>query len=74
VRRCVEALRAAGLDDGAVARLRAPVGLDLGAETHGEIAVAVVAEMVRVRRRGDSDAGGQRSRTALPASAPGPDA
>jgi len=26
-----------------IARLRAPVGLDVGAETHGEIAVAVVA-------------------------------
>lgn len=50
VERCREALRAKGLAADAIARLRAPVGLDLHAETHGEIAVAIVAEMVAVRR------------------------
>ena len=34
------------------ARLHAPVGLDIGAETPEEIAVAIVAELVRVRARG----------------------
>ena len=34
------------------ARLRAPIGLDIGAETPVEIAIAVVAELVQERRRG----------------------
>ena len=50
VEKCRAALRARGLPAADVARLRAPVGLDLGARTHGEIAVAIVAEMVAVRR------------------------
>jgi xanthine dehydrogenase accessory factor len=33
--------------------LHSPIGLDIGAETPGEIAVAVVAEIVAERRRGD---------------------
>jgi xanthine dehydrogenase accessory factor len=35
-------------------RLHAPVGLDIGATTPEEIAVAVVAEMIAVRRRSDA--------------------
>jgi xanthine dehydrogenase accessory factor len=38
-------------------RLRAPVGLDVGAETPEEIAVAVVAQLVALRRRGEPAAG-----------------
>jgi xanthine dehydrogenase accessory factor len=34
------------------ARLRAPVGLNIGAETPEEIAVAIAAELIAVRRRG----------------------
>jgi xanthine dehydrogenase accessory factor len=34
------------------ARLHAPIGLDIGAETPAEIAVAVVAQLIHVRRRG----------------------
>jgi len=34
------------------ARLRAPVGLNVGAETPEEIAIAIAAELVAVRRRG----------------------
>lgn len=50
-------LEARGLLDGELglarwARLRAPVGLNLGAETPEEIAVAIAAELVAVRRRG----------------------
>jgi xanthine dehydrogenase accessory factor len=52
VRRCREFLRTRGVPRRDVARLRAPVGLDLGARTHGEIAIAIVAEMVAVRRGG----------------------
>jgi xanthine dehydrogenase accessory factor len=50
VARCREGLLARGISATDVARLRAPVGLDLDARTHGEIAVAIVAEMVAVRR------------------------
>ncbi len=42
-----DAGRLGGVD---LARLHAPIGLDLGAQTHGEIAVAVVAELVAHRR------------------------
>ncbi len=50
-------LEARGLIDGEVgaarwARLRAPIGLDLGAETPEEIAVAIAAELIARRRRG----------------------
>jgi xanthine dehydrogenase accessory factor len=50
-------LEARGLLDGELgaarwARLRAPIGLNLGAETPEEIAVAVAAELIAVRRRG----------------------
>lgn len=43
-------LRAAGVDPTLFKRLCAPVGLDIGAETPEEIAVAIAAELVRVRR------------------------
>jgi xanthine dehydrogenase accessory factor len=39
------------------ARLRAPIGLDLGAETPEEIAVAIAAELVALRRRGSANIG-----------------
>lgn len=43
-------LEAAGLDWAAVRRLRAPVGLDIGAETPFEIAVSVLADIICSRR------------------------
>jgi len=43
-------LRAAGMDPDLFTRLCAPVGLDIGAETPEEIAVSVVAELIRIRR------------------------
>ena len=43
-------LRAGGVDEALFGRVSAPVGLDIGAETPGEIAVSIAAELVRVRR------------------------
>ncbi|RJO73627.1 XdhC/CoxI family protein [Nocardia panacis] len=45
-------LRAAGLSESELARLRSPIGLDLGGRTAEETAVAVAAEIVAVRRGG----------------------
>ena len=45
-------LREAGVDDAALARLRSPAGLDLGAVEHAQIAVAVLAELVSVHAAG----------------------
>jgi xanthine dehydrogenase accessory factor len=42
------------------ARLRAPIGLDIGAETPEEIAIAVAAELVACRRRGSASVGDWR--------------
>jgi xanthine dehydrogenase accessory factor len=47
---------AKGFAEDAVARLRCPAGLDIGAETPEEIAVSVVAELVQVRRRAEVEA------------------
>ena len=52
VRRILEHLAAEGIDAQRLARVRAPIGLDIGAETPGEIAVAILAEIIDVRRRG----------------------
>lgn len=42
-------LRAAGLSDDQLARLHAPIGLDLGGREPAEIGLAIVAELVAVR-------------------------
>jgi xanthine dehydrogenase accessory factor len=41
-----------GLDDTALSRIRAPIGLELEAETPREIALSIMAEIVMVRRGG----------------------
>ena len=46
----LERLRELGHDDAALARIRGPVGLSLGAVTAPEIAVSILAEMVAARR------------------------
>jgi xanthine dehydrogenase accessory factor len=43
-------LKARGFADDAIARMRTPVGLAIGAQTPEEIAVSIVAELVAVRR------------------------
>jgi xanthine dehydrogenase accessory factor len=45
-----ERLRAAGFGDADLARLHGPIGLDLGGREPAEVAVAILAEMVGVRR------------------------
>jgi xanthine dehydrogenase accessory factor len=45
-------LREEGVDEGWLARVRSPVGVQVGARTHEEIAIAIVAEMIKVRREG----------------------
>lgn len=45
----VERLRAAGVTDEQLARLHAPIGLDLGATTPEETAVAICAEIIAAR-------------------------
>jgi xanthine dehydrogenase accessory factor len=48
----VDRLRAAGFTDTDIARIHAPVGLDLGAKTPAEIAVSVMAQITRTLRQG----------------------
>jgi len=47
--RRVERLREEGVDDAALARLMAPIGLDIGSRTPEETAVAIVAEVIALR-------------------------
>jgi xanthine dehydrogenase accessory factor len=49
---CREYLRATGLAEQQIERLKAPAGLDVGAVTPQEIATSILAELVKVRRRG----------------------
>jgi xanthine dehydrogenase accessory factor len=46
-------LRAKGISDEALARVRAPVGLSIGSQTVPEIAVSIVAELVARRNLGE---------------------
>lgn len=50
-RMILDRLVAEGFDRAEVEGLRAPIGIDIGAETPAEIALAILAEMVAVRRR-----------------------
>jgi len=46
----LEELRAAGVPDEQLARVHTPAGIDIGATTHEEIALSILAELVAVRR------------------------
>jgi xanthine dehydrogenase accessory factor len=45
----LERLRAAGVDDTALARVMAPIGIDIGARTPEETAIAICAEIISRR-------------------------
>jgi xanthine dehydrogenase accessory factor len=47
----VERLGALGLDEAAVSRIRAPIGLDIGAVSPAEIAVSVLGEVIGALRQ-----------------------
>src|SRR5262249_53260656 len=47
-----ERLRALELSDAAIARLHAPVGLPIGSKQPLEIAIAILAELIQLRRSG----------------------
>lgn len=48
----LDRLRAAGLGDDQIARIHAPVGLNIGAATPAEIAVSVLAQVIERLRKG----------------------
>jgi xanthine dehydrogenase accessory factor len=50
VRAAFHALLRAGVPRDRLAAVRAPIGLDIGAETPEEIAVSIAAELIRIRR------------------------
>ena len=53
-RMILEALKAEGFDPSRVDAIFAPIGLDIGAETPGEIGVSILAELIAVRREANS--------------------
>ncbi len=72
-------LREEGLAESALARIRVPIGLDLGAKTAPEIALAILAEIVATRYGGTGRplvvakrAGGAAAPAAQTATAPDP--
>jgi xanthine dehydrogenase accessory factor len=46
-----EALKAEGVTDEQLARVKAPIGLDIGSRTPEEVAIAVAAEVVGTFRK-----------------------
>lgn len=54
----IDRLRHAGVADADMARIRAPIGLDIGAASPAEIAVAILAEIIEALRRRDVGAAG----------------
>ena len=44
-------MRARGFDDAALARIHAPIGLDIGAVSPAEIAVSIIGEIVASLRK-----------------------
>ncbi|GIL00229.1 MAG: hypothetical protein BroJett030_01280 [Alphaproteobacteria bacterium] len=61
-----ERLLAAGLGEAEINRIAAPIGLDIAAATPGEIAVAIMAQIIAAFRRRAVAAGPEAERAALP--------
>ncbi len=59
----IEALREAGVAEADIARVSAPIGLDIGARTPEETAISIAAEIIALRER---RAGGRLSEGTLP--------
>jgi xanthine dehydrogenase accessory factor len=59
----IEHLRAAGISDADLARICAPIGLDIGARTPEETAISIAAEIVAIR---ESRHGNRLSESTLP--------
>jgi xanthine dehydrogenase accessory factor len=55
VRAMLERLEEEGFDRALLAEVHAPLGVDIGAETPEEIAVSILAEVIRERRTGTRD-------------------
>jgi xanthine dehydrogenase accessory factor len=49
--RRVDRLKEEGVSEEEIARIRSPIGLDIGGDEGGEIAVAIVAEIIAHRHR-----------------------
>jgi len=56
VKATLERLERDGFDPARLEQIHGPIGLDIGAETPEEIAISVIAEIVRERRLGTRDA------------------
>lgn len=54
----IERLKAAGFREDQIARIHAPIGLDIGARSPAEIAIAILAEMTARLRRPETRPGG----------------
>jgi xanthine dehydrogenase accessory factor len=67
-------LRAAGLSSANLARLRSPIGLDIGGKAPWEVALAVLAEITALRhaRATGSDSDQSRSRSRISTASPAP--
>lgn len=70
LRRMVAKGLVSGAEDPRWARLAAPIGLDLGAETPAEIAVSVVAQLVAIHRLGQPAARVRRAEQSSPPVSP----
>jgi xanthine dehydrogenase accessory factor len=53
--RILESARDSGIDPGVLDQVHAPIGLDIRAETPDEIAISIMAEIIRERRSGTRD-------------------
>lgn len=52
----VERLKEAGFTDAEIAKIHAPIGLDLGGRAPAEIAIAIMAQITQVLHRGEGEA------------------